>query len=154
VAVRYSAGGGATNLGTLPGENGATAYGISQLLGYVAGSSYDNYAAGDPILSGHAFVWPGHGPLLTLPVPGLDYQQSASQVHGITDDGTALGWAGPVGGVMHPYVWTCAFAQAFVPPAATPSNQTASGSAKNAKTALRRAVSALEGAGLPRSVHR
>lgn len=154
VAVRYSAGGVATNLGTLPGENGATAYGISRFLGYVAGSSYDNYAATDPILSGHAFVWPGHGPLLTLPVPGLSYEQSASQVHGITDGGTALGWAGPVGGVLHPYVWTCAFAQGFVPPAGTASTQAASASANKAKAALRRAGAALEGGGGPQTTHR
>jgi uncharacterized membrane protein len=154
VAVRYSPTGVPSSLGTLPGDNGSTAYGISPLLGFVGGDSYTVDVATFEASQRHAFVWPGHGPLLTLPVPGLTYEQSNSQVHGITDSGTALGWAGPAGGVMHPYIWTCAFAQGFVPPAGTASKQAASGSAKIAKGLLRRAGAALEGGGGPQTAHR
>ncbi|HWI01474.1 MAG TPA: hypothetical protein VNT27_14195, partial [Propionibacteriaceae bacterium] len=89
-----------------------------------------------------------------LPVPGLSYQQSESLVHGITDSGTALGWAGPAGGVMHPYVWTCAFAQAFVPSASSQNKQAASGSAKIANARLRPALAALEGVLRTKPPHR
>ena len=154
VAVRYSPSGVPTKLGILPGTNGSTAYGISPLLGFVAGGSRSI----DPVTfdesNWHAFLWPGYGPLLTLPVPGLSYQQSESLVHGITDSGTALGWAGPAGGVMHPYVWTCAFAQAFVPSAGSQNKQAASGSAKIANARLRPALAALEGVLRTKPPHR
>jgi len=91
--------------------------------GYVSGGSalYD-YVHGT-VGAMHAFVWPGHGPLLTLPVPHLPYARSQSIVHQISDNGTTVGQAGPAHGVAHAYVWTCAFKQTFLPPspAAQPS---------------------------------
>ena len=120
VAVRYSWTGGPTRLGTLPGDNGSTGYGISPLLGFVAGASYTQDPTSYQTLREHAVVWRGRGPLLTLPVPGLSYQQSQSEAHGITDYGTAVGWAGRFGDVLHPFQWNCVFTQGFVPPAWPP----------------------------------
>jgi uncharacterized membrane protein len=113
-------------LGFLPGLNQSTALGLSG-SGHVSGeSALVDYAHGTT-LAMHAFVWPGHGPLLTLPVPHLTYARSQSLVHQIRDNGTVVGQAGPAHGAMHPYVWTCAFQQAFLPhPPATQSARTES----------------------------
>jgi uncharacterized membrane protein len=128
-ATIWSQPGVPAGLGFLPGLNQSTALGLSG-SGYVSGeSALFDYAHNIP-LAVHAFVWPGHGPLLTLPVPHLTYGLSGSNVHQIGDNGTVVGAAGPAGGVWHAYVWTCAFQQAFLPPppAAQPS-RTASASA-------------------------
>jgi uncharacterized membrane protein len=113
-ATIWSRSGVPAGLGFFLGLNQSTAFGLSG-TGYVSGeSSLFDYAHG-AFLAVHAFVWPGHGPLLTLPVPHLLYARSVSAVHQIGDNGTVVGAAGPVNGVVHAYVWTCAFQQAFVP---------------------------------------
>lgn len=118
VATLWSAHGRPASLGYLPRDNQSTALGLSQ-NGYVSGeSSGFDYGAGQPTRPTHAFVWSGHGPLLALPVPGMSYRHSESAVHQIAANGTVVGSAGPVNGPDHAYVWTCAFSQAFRPPAA------------------------------------
>jgi hypothetical protein len=114
-ATVWSTSGVPTDLGFLPGTNRSVAFGLSQ-SGYAAGLtqavSYPDFA---PLGPPHGFVWPGHGPLLTLPVPRRSYAHSESFFHQITDDGTVAGTAGPVGGPDHPFLWTCAFQQAYRP---------------------------------------
>jgi uncharacterized membrane protein len=114
-ATIWSQGGVPAGLGFLPGLNQSTALGLSG-SGFVSGESgvfdYTNFT----FSAVHAFVWPGHGPLLTLPVPHLSYARSQSVVHQISENGTVVGQAGPAHGVPHAYVWTCAFQQAFLPP--------------------------------------
>jgi len=116
-ATIWSARGVPAGLGFLPGLNQSTALGLSG-SGFVSGESgvfdYTNFT----FSAMHAFVWPRHGPLLTLPVPHLSYARSQSVVHQISDSGTVVGQAGPGHGVQHAYVWTCAFQQAFLPPQA------------------------------------
>jgi hypothetical protein len=115
-ATVWSPSGVPAGLGFLPGTNMSTAFGLSQ-SGYASGGSWPfDYVHFRFLGPPHAFVWPGHGPLLALPVPGLRYTRSESVVHQIDDNATVAGTAGPVGGPDHPYLWTCAFAQAFVPP--------------------------------------
>jgi len=114
-ATIWSRRGVPAGLGFLPGLNQSTALGLSG-SGYVSGeSALWDYAHNIPRAM-HAFVWPGHGRLLTLPVPHLSYAHSQSLVHQISDNGTVAGEAGPAHGVMHAYVWGCAFQQAFLPP--------------------------------------
>jgi len=114
-ATIWSARGAPAGLGFLPGLNQSKALGLSG-SGYVSGESglfdYTNFT----FSAVHAFVWPGHGPLLTLPVPHLPYARSQSIVHQISNNGTVVGAAGPAGGVWHAYIWTSAFRQAFLPP--------------------------------------
>jgi len=121
-ATIWSLSGHPAGLGFLPGLNQSTAFGLSG-AGYVAGESALQDYAHNTQTDEHAFVWPGHGPLLTLPVPHLPYARSQSLVHQISDTGTVVGQAGPSHGVWRAYVWTCAFQQAFrpPPPAAQPS---------------------------------
>jgi hypothetical protein len=69
-----------TGLGFLPGYNQSTAFGLSG-SGYVAGESGLRDYANGTYIAVHGFVWPGHGPLLTLPVPHLPYARSGSNVH-------------------------------------------------------------------------
>jgi uncharacterized membrane protein len=115
-ATVWSPSGLPAGLGFLPGTNLSTAFGLSQ-SGYASGGSWPfDYVHFRFLGPPHAFVWPGHGPLLALPVPGQRYARSESVVHQIDDNATVAGAAGPVRGPDHPYVWTCAFAQAFVPP--------------------------------------
>jgi len=134
-ATIWSRRGVPAGLGFLPGLNQSTALGLSG-SGFVSGESglfdYTNFT----FSAVHAFVWPGHGPLLTLPVPHLPYARSGSNVHQISDNGTVAGTAGPAHGVWHAYVWACAFQQAFLPPppAARPS-RTASTSAARLRPA-------------------
>jgi len=114
-ATIWSPRGVPAGLGYLPGLNQSMALGLSG-SGFVSGeSALVDYAHGTSTAV-HAFVWPGHGPLLTLPVPHLPYARSQSVVHQIGDNGTVVGKAGPANGVPHAYVWTCAFQQAFLPP--------------------------------------
>jgi len=116
-ATVWSPAGVPTDLGFLPGTNLSVAFGLSQ-SGDAAGLTADfDYANGVPLSQPHGFVWPGHGPLLTLPVPGLSYANSESFLHQITDNGTVAGTAGPVGGPDRPFVWKCAFQQAYLPSA-------------------------------------
>ena len=116
-ATVWSPAGVPTDLGFLPGTNLSVAFGLSQ-SGDAAGLTADfDYANGVPLSQPHGFVWPGHGPLLTLPVPGLSYANSESFLHQITDNGTVAGTAGRVGGPDHPFVWKCAFQQAYLPSA-------------------------------------
>jgi uncharacterized membrane protein len=114
-ATIWSRRGAPADLGFLPGLNQSAALGLSG-SGFVSGFSglfdYTNFT----FSAMHAFIWPGHGPLLTLPVPHLPYARSQSVVHQIGDNGTVVGKAGPAHGVVHAYVWTCAFQQAFLPP--------------------------------------
>ena len=113
-ATLWSRNGAARNLGYLTGLNQSTALGLSR-SGFVSGESASfNYASGT-FRSEHAFVWPGHGPLLALPVPHLSYSRSLSMAHQISDNGTVAGSAGPARGQLHAYIWTCAFRQAFRP---------------------------------------
>ena len=134
-ATIWSRRGVPAGLGFLPGLNQSKALGLSG-SGFVSGESglfdYTNFT----FSAVHAFVWPGHGPLLTLPVPHLPYARSGSNVHQISDNGTVAGTAGPAHGVWHAYVWACAFQQAFLPPppAARPS-RTASTSAARLRPA-------------------
>jgi uncharacterized membrane protein len=115
-ATIWSRHGAPAGLGYLPRLNQSTALGLSG-SGFVSGGSgLFDYTHGT-FRALHAFVWPGHGPLLTLPVPHLSYARSQSLVHQISDNGTVAGRAGPAHGVTHPYLWTCAFQQAFLPPA-------------------------------------
>jgi uncharacterized membrane protein len=125
-ATIWSRRGAPAGLGFLPGLNQSMALGLSG-SGYVSGeSALWDYAHNIP-RAVHAFVWPGHGPLLTLPVPHLPYARSQSVVHQISDNGTVVGQAGPANGVARAYVWTCAFQQAFLPhPPAAQSSGTAS----------------------------
>jgi len=114
-ATVWSPSGVPTGLGFLPGTNMSVAYGLSE-SGYAAGLSQAvSYPGFGPLSQPHGFVWPGHGPLLTLPVPGLSYAHSESYYHQITDNGTVAGTAGPVGGPDLPYLWRCAFQQAYRP---------------------------------------
>ncbi|HYK67312.1 MAG TPA: hypothetical protein VEV45_05165 [Streptosporangiaceae bacterium] len=108
--------GAPAGLGFLPGLNQSTALGLSG-TGFVSGeSSQFDYAHGIQGAT-HAFVWPGHGPLLALPVPHMSYARSGSGAHQISGNGTVVGAAGPVHDVSkwHAYVWTCVFQQAFLP---------------------------------------
>jgi len=116
-ATVWSPAGVPTDLGFLPGTNLSVAFGLSQ-SGHAAGLTgavtYPDFA---PLGPPHGFVWPGHGPLLTLPVPGHSYAHSESFYHQITDNGTVAGTAGPLGGPDRPFVWKCAFQQAYLPSA-------------------------------------
>src|SRR5262245_5594736 len=134
-ATVWSRHGVPAGLGYLPGLNQSTALGLSG-SGFVSGASALTDYTNGTARAVHAFVWPGHGPLLTLPVPHLPYARSGSVVHQISDNGTVAGKAGPAHGVWHAYVWTCAFQQAFLPPppAARPS-RTASTSAARLRPA-------------------
>jgi uncharacterized membrane protein len=114
-ATIWSPRGVPAGLGFLPGYNQSTASGLSG-SGFAAGESKLQDYTHNTFSAVHAFVWPGHGPLLTLPVPHLPYARSGSNVHQISDNGTVAGTAGPANGVWHAYVWTCAFQQAFLPP--------------------------------------
>lgn len=135
-ATVWSPSGVPAGLGFLPGTNLSTAFGLSQ-SGYASGGSWPfDYAHFRFLGPPHAFVWPGHGPLLTLPIPHLSCARSQSVVHQISDNGTVVGQAGPAHGVTHPYIWTCAFQQAFLPPApAAPPSGTASPSAARPRPA-------------------
>jgi hypothetical protein len=118
-ATVWSPSGVPTGLGFLPGTNLSVAYGLSE-SGYAAGLTQAvSYPGFGPLRQPHGFVWPGRGPLLTLPVPGLSYARSESYYHQITDNGTVAGTAGRVGGPDLPYVWRCAFQQAYRPPVKT-----------------------------------
>jgi uncharacterized membrane protein len=118
-ATVWSPSGVPTGLGFLPGTNMSVAYGLSE-SGYAAGLTQAvSYPGFGPPIQPHGFVWPGRGPLLTLPVPGLSYARSESYYHQITDSGTVAGTAGRVGGPDLPYVWRCAFQQAYRPPVKT-----------------------------------
>jgi uncharacterized membrane protein len=113
-ATVWSHSGVPRNLGYLTGLNQSTALGLSG-SGDAAGESASFSYASGRIRSQHAFVWPGHGPLLALPVPHLPYPRSLSNAHQISDNGTVAGAAGPARGQLHAYIWTCAFRQAFRP---------------------------------------
>jgi uncharacterized membrane protein len=114
-ATEWSPSGVPTDLGFLPGTNASVAFGLSQ-SGYAAGLTQAvRYPDFVPLSPPHGFVWPGHGPLLTRPVPRHSYAHSESYYHQITDDGTVAGTAGPVGGPDRPFLWTCAFHQAYRP---------------------------------------
>jgi hypothetical protein len=68
-ATVWSPAGVPTDLGFLPGTNLSVAFGLSQ-SGDAAGLTADfDYANGVPLSQPHGFVWPGHGPLLTLGEP-------------------------------------------------------------------------------------
>ena len=114
-ATIWSATGAPRGLGYLPGLNQSTAFGLSG-SGTVTGESSQFDFAHNRMSHGHGFIWPGHGDLLTLPVPHLTYAKSQSNFHKVSDNGTVAGTAGPVHGLMHAFVWTCAFRQAFRPP--------------------------------------
>ena len=117
-ATVWSPSGVPTDLGFLPGTNLSVAFGLSE-SGYAAGLTQAvRYRDGMPLSQPHGFVWPGHGPLLTLPVPGRSYAHSESFFHQITDNGTVAGTAGPAGGPDRPFLWTCAFRQAYRPSSA------------------------------------
>jgi hypothetical protein len=114
-ATRWSASGIPTLIPFLPSTNLSTGFGMND-LGWVGGDALVNfdYSTGD--FDGyHAFVWFGGGSSKTLPVPGYAYADSQSNVHFITDDGTAVGESGPAGGPSSATVWTCVQAQAYVP---------------------------------------
>jgi uncharacterized membrane protein len=111
-ATRWSATGSPQLLGFLPGDSASVALGLST-SGEVAGISFQ---LGDDSSQHHVFVWPGHGPLKTLPVPGVPYLQSESFAHQI-EHGTVAGAGGRLGETLHPLLWHCAFRQAFIPPA-------------------------------------
>jgi uncharacterized membrane protein len=134
-ATIWSRRGAPAGLGFLPGLNQSTALGLSG-SGYVSGESARwDYAHNIPLAT-HAFVWPGHGPLLTLQVPHLPYARSQSLVHQIGDNGTVVGQAGRANGVWHAYMWTCAFQQAFLPhPPGAPPSGTATPSAAGLRPA-------------------
>jgi uncharacterized membrane protein len=118
VATSWTAAGQPASLGFLPHDNQSTALDVSP-SGFVSGeSSGMDYVSGQPTRPTHAFVWDGDGPIQSLPVPGLGYRHSESVAHAITDEGTAVGFAGPLDGSIYPYVWTCVFDQAFRPSAA------------------------------------
>jgi uncharacterized membrane protein len=130
-ATIWSRRGVAHDLGYLRGLNQSTAFGLSG-SGHVAGESASFSYAHGTARSLHAFVWPGHGPLLALPVPHLSFARSQSLAHQISDNGTVAGSAGSAHGQLHAYIWTCAFQQAFRPHrrptgAAVPSQSEASG---------------------------
>jgi len=117
-ATVWSPSGAPTDLGFLPGTNLSVAFGLSE-SGYAAGLTQAvRYRDGMPLSQPHGFVWPGHGPLLTLPVPGRSYAHSESFFHQITDNRTVAGTGGPVGGPDRPFLWTCAFQQAYRPSSA------------------------------------
>jgi len=99
-------------LGYLPGDNQSTVFGLSN-RGYASGVSLGwDYTQQTQTSSGyHAFVWPGRGPMLALQVPGSSYSHSESNAKQIDDDGTAVGWGGPIGGTDRAIVWQCAFSQ-------------------------------------------
>ena len=99
-------------LGYLPGDNQSTVFGLST-HGYAVGVSLGwDYSQQTQTSPGyHAFAWPGHGPLLALPVPGSTYAGSESNAKAITDDGNAVGWGGPVGGTDHAILWRCTLTQ-------------------------------------------
>jgi uncharacterized membrane protein len=113
-ATVWSRRGVAHDLGYLRGLNQSTAFGLSG-SGHVAGESASFSYTHGTFRSEHAFVWPGHGPLLALPVPHLSFARSQSLAHQITDNGTVAGSAGSAHGRLHAYIWTCAFRQAFRP---------------------------------------
>jgi uncharacterized membrane protein len=114
-ATLWSRNGVPHGLGYLPGDNLSFATSVAD-NGFVAGISQSwDYVNQAPVGANHGIVWPGHGPLLTVPVPGLGYDASESALHQIGWDGTAVGAAGRSGGPDSAYVWRCVFAQAFQP---------------------------------------
>jgi uncharacterized membrane protein len=100
----------------LPATNQSTALNVSDLGWVVGGAAQIDYSTG-AFGPTHALLWFGHGPSMTLPVPGLSYNASESLVHGVQDDGTVVGSAGSADGNAVATVWTCAQRQAFVPDA-------------------------------------
>lgn len=115
-AVRWDRDGTVQDLGTFPGDTESEALGLSA-NGYVAGRSIlTDYVAGTEVGNPHAFVWPGHGPLLALPLPdGRTTADTASMAHQIDSNGTVIGGFRDHDGTFRPIVWTCAFTQAFAP---------------------------------------
>jgi uncharacterized membrane protein len=122
-ATRWSSAGAPTLIPLLPGTNASQGLELNE-LGWASGVAI---VAFDPATGNdqghHAFVWFGAGPALTLPVPGYSYADSESDAHYITNDGTAVGSAGPAGGPDAATVWTCVQAQAFVPGGSAPTSR-------------------------------
>src|SRR5262249_38842094 len=117
-ATVWSPSGMPTDLGFLPGTNLSVAFGLSE-SGYAAGLTQAvRYRDGMPLSQPHGFVWPGHGPLLTLPVPGRSYAHSEAFLHQSTDNGTVARTARPARGPDRRFLWTCAFRQASRPSSA------------------------------------
>jgi uncharacterized membrane protein len=114
-AARWEPDGTAGDLGTLPGDNNSVGLGLSA-GGYVAGLSIlVDYSAGRDVGVPHAFVWPGDGKPLALPVPHGAWADTGSNAHQIDDRGTVAGTYQPPGEAAHAILWTCAFSQAFDP---------------------------------------
>jgi uncharacterized membrane protein len=113
-AARWNTDGTVRDIGTLPGDNHSAARGLSA-AGYVAGGSdladYSTGALGPP----HAFVWPGYGKPLALPVPHGAWAVTPSIAHQIDDRGTVAGTYQLPRETAHAILWTCAFSQAFDP---------------------------------------
>jgi uncharacterized membrane protein len=114
-ATRWSASGTPTLIPLLPGTNASQGLELNE-RGWASGVAIVGF---DPATGSdeghHAFLWFGTGPARTLPVPGYSYPNSESDAHYITNDGTAVGSAGPAGGPDAATVWSCVQAQAFVP---------------------------------------
>ncbi len=85
VALVYdTATGTMTDIGALPGDNSALAFGISK-NGYVVGASMMNQGSGMP------FVWSPAGGMVAIPLPPATSQGSAAAVN---DRGWVVGTAG------------------------------------------------------------
>jgi hypothetical protein len=89
-AVRWDRRGHLTDIGTLSGENQATALAIAN-NGWVVGLS-----------GARAFFWPGHGPMLELPTLNVDGTSPFSEALHVDSAGTASGLS-----AAGATVWTC-----------------------------------------------
>ena len=121
-ATRWSRDGVPTLIPLLPATTASIGLELND-LGWVSGIAVDfDFATGEEH-GHHALIWLGNGPAETLPVPGLSYEDSESDAHYVTDDGTVVGSSGPAGGPDSATVWTCARTQAFVPDAQATSTE-------------------------------
>jgi uncharacterized membrane protein len=113
-ATRWEPDGSAVDIGVLPGDTFSSGLGLSP-SGDVAGvSNRTDYATGESGI-GHAFVWPGGGPPLALPVPHGAWAETETVAHQIDDRGTVAGGYQVPGEPPHAILWACAFVQAFQP---------------------------------------
>jgi uncharacterized membrane protein len=114
-ATRWSSDGAPTLIPLLPATNASQGLELND-LGWASGVALVDF---DPTTGSdkghHAFIWFGHGPAKTLPVPGHRYAESESDAHAVTTDGTAVGSSGPAGGPDAATVWACVQAQAYLP---------------------------------------